>query len=329
MNAYYFDLLGECGDMPLAEARRCIEAECVSFSFKRSGPGYLIAEFPDEHLDAISDRISLTHSIGRYLGAYDPDDLSALENAALPDGSFAIRGKRFRGMMADADSQSIIRKIGGIFSGKHDVDLKNPDNIVDLVMNDSVHLFLRERVIGKDLLEKRKVGERLFFSPISLHPKYARALINLTGVRHGGTVLDPFCGTGGIAIEAAAMGMKAMVSDFDEDMVIGCRENMDFYGLKLERAEVSDIGDVPDLFSNVDAVATDPPSGRSTRTGGENVDHIYGRAFDVLPAVLSPGARAGVVLPHRTRCDTMELENVYEQFVHGSLSRYYHVLRRT
>lgn len=328
-NAYYFDLLGECDDMPLAEAKRCVEAECDSFSFVRSGPGYLIAEFPEECLDAIADRISLTHAIGRYLGRYDPGDLSDLEGAALPDGSFAIRGKRFRGLMANADSQGIIRKAGAVFSKKHEVDLKEPDNIIDLVMNDDVHLFLRERSIEKDLLEKRKVGERPFFSPISLHPKYARALINLTGVKRGGVVLDPFCGTGGIVIEAAAMGMKAMASDFDEDMVIGCRENMDFYGFELKRAEVADISDIPDIFSEVDAVATDPPYGRSTKTGGENVDHIYGRAFDAIPAVLSPGSRAGVVLPHKMDCGTMELESVHEQFVHGSLSRYYHILRRT
>lgn len=323
--AYYFDLLGECSDMPLAEAKRCIEAECGSFRFIKSGPGYLIAEFPEECLGPISDRISLTHCIGRYLGEYNPGDLSNLKSASLPEGTFAIKGKRFKGLMADADSQSMIRKIGGVFSEKHDVNLKDPDTVIRMHMSDSVNLFIEEAAIDKDLLEKRKVGERPFFSPISLHPKYARALINLTGVPKGGTVLDPFCGTGGIVIEAAAMGMKAIASDFDEEMVIGCRENMEFYGLKLERFETADIGEIPELFSDVDAVATDPPYGRSTKTGGENVECIYKRALDVFPEILSPGARAGVVLPHVLRSGSMNLESVHEQFVHGSLSRYYHV----
>lgn len=328
MTAYCFDLLGECGDMPLREAMKCIEAECGSYEFIKSGPGYLIADFPEECLDGIAGRISLTHSIGKHLGSFNPCDISGLASAVLPAGSFAVRGKRFKGHMRDIDSQDLIRKAGKILSADNDVDLKNPDIVVNMLMSDTVNVSVEKRVMEKDLLEKRKVGERPFFSPISLHPKYARALINMTGVKRGGTVLDPFCGTGGIVIEAAEMGMKAIASDFDEDMVIGCRENMAFYGLNLDRFETADIGDIPSLFSDVDAVATDPPYGRSTKTGGENIDHIYGRAFDAIPKVLSPGARAGIVLPHKADCETMCLEFVCEQFVHGSLSRYYHIFGR-
>lgn len=326
-SAYYFDLLGECADMPAAEAVRCIEAECDRFQINKTGPGYVIASFDSEHLDGIADRISLTHSIGRFLGSCTPDDLSSVEDIELPPGSFAIRGKRFKGMMKDVDSQDLIRRAGGILSKKNDVDLKEPDTVVRMNMSDSINLFIEERTIDKDLLEKRKVGERPFFSPISLHPKYARALINLTGVKKGGTVLDPFCGTGGIVIEAAEMGMKAMASDFDEEMVFGCQENMDFYGLALSDIQVADISDIPSLFNEIDAVATDPPYGRSTKTGGENIDHIYNRALDSIPKVLKKGARAGIVLPHPIDTDRMVLENMYVQYVHGSLSRHYHIFR--
>jgi len=194
-------------------------------------------------------------------------------------------------------------------------------------MCDRAHVYIEEHVTETDLLEKRKVGERPFFSPISLHPKYARALINLTGVKRGGTVLDPFCGTGGIVIEAAEMGMKAMASDFDEEMVIGCRENMDFYGLALHDFDVLDIGDIGDRFHDVDAICTDPPYGRSTKTGGEEIAEIYRRAGEALPRSLKPGCRAGVVLPFAMEFPTMELEGMYLQRVHGSLSRHYHVFR--
>jgi len=322
---YYFDLLGESKGMPLAEAIRCIEAECDSYEVISSGPGYLIASFPMECLDDIAGRISLTHSIGRYLGSCEPDDLSSISDLELPEGSFAIRGKRFEGLMKDVDSQKLIRNIGDILSKKNDVNLKEPDIVIRMNMSDRVNLFIEEKTIEKDLLEKRKVGERPFFSPISLHPKYARALINLTGVKRGGTVLDPFCGTGGIVIEAAEMGMKAMASDFDEEMIIGCQENMEFYGLKLDGFKTLDISDIPETFSEIDAVATDPPYGRSTKTGGEDIDKIYARAMESIPKVLKPGCRAGVVLPHPISCNTMELENIYIQRVHGSLSRHYHI----
>ena len=230
-------------------------------------------------------------------------------------------------MMKDVDSQGLIRRIGGILSKHNDVNLREPDVVVRMQMCDAVHLYIEQHVTDTDLLEKRKVGERPFFSPISLHPKYARALINLTGVKRGGTVLDPFCGTGGIVIEAAEMGMRAVASDFDEEMVIGCQENMDFYGLELADFDTLDIGEIGERFPEMDAICTDPPYGRSTKTGGENIDHIYARAGESIPKSLKKGARAGVVLPHPVEFPAMTLENIYLQKVHGSLSRHYHVFR--
>ena len=307
---FFFELSGESKDMPLAEAVRCLEAETDSFEVVKSGPGYMVASFDERFLPGIADRIALTHSIGLYLGEYTPDDVSELEGVVLPEGSFAVRAKRFEGMMKDVDSQGLIRRIGGILSKHNDVNLREPDTVVRMQMCDAVHLYIEQHVTDTDLLEKRKVGERPFFSPISLqHPKYARALINLTGVKRGGTVLDPFCGTGGIVIEAAEMGMRAMASDFDEEMVIGCQENMDFYGLDLADFETIDIGDI------------------GTKTGGEDIDHIYARAGEAIPKSLRKGARAGVVLPHPVEFDSMTLENVYLQKVHGSLSRHYHIFR--
>jgi len=328
VNPFFFELSGELKNMPLAEACRCIEAETGGLEVCSHGPGYLVASFDGTRLDGISDRIALTRRIGRYLGSFDPSDPSAAESVILPEGSFAIRAKRFEGMMKDVDSQDLIRKVGGALSRRNDVNLKEPDTVVRMHMSDRVHLFLEERAVDRDLMETRKVGERPFFSPISLHPKYARALINLTGVKRGGTVLDPFCGTGGILIEAAEMGMKAVASDFDEEMIIGCQENMEFYNLELSDMEVVDIGDIPGRFSDIDAVATDPPYGRSTRTGGEDIGRIYRRAMDAIPAVLKDGARAGIVLPDEISCNGMDLESVYVQRVHGSLSRHYHVFRK-
>jgi len=326
---FFFELSGESKDMPAVEAKRCIEAECARYSVVGSGPGYLIASFPREYLGGIADRIALTHSIGAYLGTYEPDGANSLSGAQLPEGTFAIRAKRFEGMMKDADSQKLVRDVGSILSRKNDVDLRNPDVIVRMQMCDKVHLFIEERAIDRNIMEKRKVGERPFFSPISLHPKYARALINLTGAKKGSTVLDPFCGTGGVVIEAAEMGMKAIASDFDEEMVLGCRENMDFYGLGLHDYDVVDIKDIPGRFSDIDVVVTDPPYGRSTKTGGDDVLNIHKTAMSTIPEVLTPEGRAGIIFPYEATPVTMELDSVFKQHVHGSLSRYYHIFKNS
>jgi tRNA (guanine10-N2)-dimethyltransferase len=199
---------------------------------------------------------------------------------------------------------------------------------IRLFLSDRIHVFICDADIDRSSFEKRKVAERPFFSPISLHPKFARASVNLTCVRKGGIVMDPFCGTGGIVMEAATMGMRVIASDLDERMVIGCAENMEHYGLKLHDSDVLDIGDIADRFENVDAVVTDPPYGRSTNTAGEDANSIHGRAIGPICGCLRNGGRAAVVLPYELRTDIMTTENIFVQRVHGSLSRHYHVMRK-
>jgi tRNA (guanine10-N2)-dimethyltransferase len=326
---YFFELSGEAGDMPREEVISCAYAETEGKSEVVSfGPGYVIMKLPSDSLPFIFERLALTHSMGKYLGSFAPDEINEFAPEELSDGTFAIRAKRFRGMMSDVDSQKIIRRVGDIFSKRNSVDLKEPDIVVRMFMSDKVHFFIEEHRTVADLFEKRKVSERPFFSPISLHPKYARALINLTGAVRGSTVLDPFCGTGGIAIEAADMGMKVIVSDFDPHMIAGTIENLHFYGLDILDSDVLDVGDIAERWNDIDVVATDPPYGRSTKTGGENISKIYARSLKSISEILCPGGRAGVILPYEISTEYLTLERILPQRVHGSLTRYYHLFRK-
>lgn len=322
---YFFELSGEHRTMPAAEAIACICAESGVMPEHTSGPGYVIASFDDSILGGVAGRIAMTQKLGRHIGSFDIGT-SVFEGAEIPEGTFAVRARRFEGA-AGADTQDLTRKLGNILSKSNDVSLKDPDIEVRMFISDRIHVFICEKDIDRAEFEKRKVGERPFFSPISLHPRYARASINLTCVKRGGTVLDPFCGTGGIAMEAAEMGMKVIASDFDENMVIGCLENMEHYGLKMYDHDVLDIGKVPERFTDVDAVVTDPPYGRSTHTAGEDVMSIHRRALVSVSRCLKESGKATMVLPYELRSDTMDIENIFVQKVHRSLSRHYHVLK--
>ena len=57
-------------------------------------------------------------------------------------------------------------------------------------------------------------------------PRMARTLVNLSLAGSGSILLDPFCGTGGILIEAEMLGVHAVGSDFDPMMIQGCKENV-------------------------------------------------------------------------------------------------------
>jgi len=318
--------------MPAAEAAACIKAEsgylhdasvnCIC------GPGHMIAEFDSSAFDGIAARIALTQKLGRHLGSFDADGTSGFNDLVIPEGTFAVRTRRYGGMMPHVRSQDITKKLGTVLSKKNDVSLDRPDTEVRVFISDRIHVFICDADIDRRSFEKRKVAERPFFSPISLHPRYARASINLTCVKKGDVILDPFCGTGGIIMEAASMGMRAVASDIDEKMVTGCMENMEHYNLRLHDSDVLDIGDIGKRFANVDAVVTDPPYGRSTHTAGEDVMSIHRRAVSSIRDCLKDNGKAAVVLPYDLRTDVMAKECVFVQRVHGSLSRHYHVLSR-
>lgn len=327
---YFFELSGEHPSLPLAEAYGCCAAECEYFQLSGAGPGYAVLGFHSDKLGSIASRLALTHRLGRYLGSSTMEDATGYaESLELPPGSIAVRAKRFQGSFVGTDLNRLAAKVGGTVASGRKVDLADPDVELRLFVSDKVHFYLREAEIDRSQFEARKVAERPFFSPISLHPKFARAVVNMTFVPRGGRLLDPFCGTGGVLIEAATIGVKACGSDISPEMVDGCVRNLEHFGLPYDSIEVADIGDIGEVFGKVDVVATDPPYGRATSTMKEPLGELYDRAMGSIAGVLERGARACVVLPRPCpRAEGMELVHHHLQKVHRSLSRNYCVLRR-
>lgn len=323
-----FELSGEHPTLPGAEVLACLRAESPGSRQLALGPGYILAECDLDCLPRVAGRLGLTHRLGRYLGSCHLDELDSISSGLdLPPGSVCVRVRKVEGQHPEVNTHELAKKVGQVLSKEHDIDLTTPDLTVRVLLSEKVHLFIADHEIDRKQFDRRKVAERPFFSPISLHPRYARALINLTEVRRGDTVLDPFCGTGGIVLEAAMMGMKAIGSDIDPEMVEGCKRNLEHFQVQAE-IQVSDIGDVPSIFEKVDAVATDPPYGRAASTKKEDIDLLYSRGIKASAEVLSSGKRAGIVLPREVRTIDMELLELHKQRVHRSLTRHYHIFIR-
>jgi tRNA (guanine10-N2)-dimethyltransferase len=162
-----------------------------------------------------------------------------------------------------------------------------------------------------------------------MHPKIARLLVNLARVKKGKKVLDPFCGTGGILIEAGLMGMGILGSDVDERMVAGCRENMDFYGLhgKIKTANAMEIDK---KFHDIDAIVTDPPYGRSSATFGSSIKKIYKNFLKSAARALKSKGVIVIVMPMEfsPRIEGFGVIGKYDIRVHKSLTRRILVLRK-
>lgn len=327
---YLFELSGEHPTLPFAELDACVRIAHGSNGAVGRGLGFAIYAMSEKAmLEAIS-RLALTHRAGEYLGSCYPGELEVfLSRLRLGPGSVAVRVKRFGGQGSPSQANDTMRRVGEVISRTHRIDLTRPDHDLRIFISDRFHFHVQRAVVDRDQYERRHVRSRPFFSPVSLHPRYARALVNLTMVKKGDTLLDPFCGTGGILLEAAMVGARAIGSDASKEMVQGCRANLGHFEAEHERLEVLDIGEVPDAFHEVDAVATDPPYGRSASTMREPVRELHDRGLDVIGQVLKEGGRAGVVLPYAcSGRGALDLEEAHVQRVHRSLDRHYCILRK-
>lgn len=95
--------------------------------------------------------------------------------------------------------------------------------------------------------------------PIALPPSEFQKWIKKAKPKRGDKVLDPFCGTGGILIEAGRLGCTLYGSDIDEKMIEYTTKNLKHFGLeaKLKVCSIEEVENVWDI--KFDAIVTDPP----------------------------------------------------------------------
>jgi len=149
-------------------------------------------------------------------------------------------------------------------------------------------------------------------SVISLSPRLARTLVNLAGLKAGQTLLDPFCGTGTILVEAYAKSLRCLGVDSRASRVQEARENLRWsVGGVADRGYDIRKGDARDLSrmlrgTRVDAIVTEPlllPQLRArpkTSTAQEMVEEsakVYNDALASMAESIHSEGRIVVVVP--------------------------------
>jgi tRNA (guanine6-N2)-methyltransferase len=110
---------------------------------------------------------------------------------------------------------------------------------------------------------------RIASRPGALHPPLARALAVLAAPACGDVLLDPFCGTGTIPIEAklAYPRVTVIASDLDPLATESARINASAAGIDINFA-VWEAACLPLRNSEISCVVTNPPWGLSVRAAG-------------------------------------------------------------
>ena len=330
---FIFELSGEHESLPGAEVIACLEAQEVEYRIHEKDSGVLVLTVFEMDIEEMKIRLALTHNIDSHIHSCEANEISSFKKAfEIKEGSFAVRAKRIKRYHEYLDLKNVQEIVAENVIGENSVDLMDPDTEIRVIISQRCHIGIKLVKIHRADYESRKVQFRPYFSPVSLHPRLARALVNLSRVKKDQNLLDPFCGTGGVLIEAGLIGARPLGSDIDERMVSGCKENLSSLGVENAELFRADISEVKNMVGKVDTIATDPPYGRAASTNREEIFSLYERTFASFNEIIRPGGYISVLLPDKELIRLgekyMSLKESYSMRVHRSLTRHFCVYKK-
>ncbi len=332
-----FELSGEHSTLPESEAIACLESICAGFEIVLRMDGCLIVRISDDKkkiAGTLAEKLSMTHHLTEVLGiggSGEDDVLDTVERSGFViRGSYSIRVKRIK-EYSGINTELMEKRIGGIFFKRGArADLKNPDVRLRVLLTEKKNVFGRIICsVDRGAFEARKPHYKPFFYPGVLMPRVARALVNIAKPEKN--LLDPFCGTGGILIEAGLMGINVIGGDMQRKLLLGAKMNLDHYNID-HSLMYQDACGMALRDESLDAVVTDPPYGRSAAIKAESLAHLLSGSLCEIYRVLKTGKRA-VFISERD-IDAMAKDAGFRmiqshvQRVHKSLTRRISILEK-
>lgn len=147
-------------------------------------------------------------------------------------------------------------------------DLKNAGTKIDIIFLSEKRVFCCQLLGEKnEKFEDRKAHLRPYNHPTSLHPRLARCMVNLAASKE---ILDPFCGSGGILIEAGLIGLNITGYDLYQEMIERAKKNLEHYNIEDYKLESKNSLNINQEF---ESIVTDLPYGKNSKAG--NLEETY------------------------------------------------------
>jgi len=214
-----------------------------------------------------------------------------------------------------ATGSSKFFKPAKVYSMPAELILKGFPEVKDFVFlfREDGSFWVGETIRVTDPFELKKLDvERPVQRPIlSIPPRLARIMVNLTEIRRG-NFLDPFCGIGTILQEFVLQGLGAYGSDRSEERIKEAKKNIawlrrEFRLKNSAYLEVCDARKLKRCFrERFDAIVTEPYLGKPLRRNpnrGEairlanDLDRFYYSVFESFGDVLKRNGRVVFVFP--------------------------------
>lgn len=331
-------LSGDHTELSEAELYSILKAENISFSILTRLPQVVSLDINREGISKIIARSSMCKLIGKFLLLCNADknviinSIRRLNMNLKPNRTFSVRIGRIRGCCKHISSYELETLIGNIIKERISgfVNLKSPDTRFYGVLTGGKFVFgIIISQIKRSKFNERKPRKRPFFHPGTVDPLFARLLVNLSEIPSEKILLDPFCGAGGILIEAGLINCRVIGSDIDPAMVRGAAINLKYYKIDYDLI-VADARYLP--FRNINYISTDPPYGISSTTMGENVKELIETFLKNLHVCLNKEAKICISVPQKLGIKIKtgyKLMNEYSMRVHKSLTRRIIVLSKS
>jgi len=275
----YLFILGRNIDLSIAEITSFFQRDRFNFKISKNISNSLIVEVENPLEKGIIERFGGVISIGEVLCSGEKQNLlKELDKQILYQGKsnklnyvlFNFGGEHFEEItlylkkrFKTEGLKATEKKLTG------NVKLQSGGSVPSLASNlVQEQYFLFEDKFGK-IIEKcdyNKLEERDMKKPVrreelSISPRLAKILINLSQVKPGRTLLDPFCGIGTVLQEALLQDIRVIGVDINPLAVENAKLNLEWLKLKdphykLMNADSSKV----DVY-NIDAIATEPDLG--------------------------------------------------------------------
>ena len=280
----------------------------------------------------ILSKFTFTNGIYEFL--WEGNKLTDLKNVEVNSSisRFAVEFKTQKKLQAPYTIQELARPVWDLIASPR-VDLKNPEEVFTYMFFDEKKDFVLTRRIfynSKEYL-RRMPKLRPVAKPYTLKSDMARAALNLLNIKEG-IVLDPFCGIGGILLEAKDLGFEIIANDISwpdlKNTDIVFEKYFENYTIPKVLADSS----TQFLKDNsIDGIVTDIPYGKSSRRLGLD---LYRDFLQSAQKYLKKGRRLVVIYANFIQFKDLALEYFDEvveidQYINKSMTRHILVLENS
>jgi tRNA G10 N-methylase Trm11 len=229
-----------------------------------------------------------------------------------------LAAERFRVEFLDLTARSTLYKPQAILRMANVIDaypdLDHPQARFVIVVQ--AHGLWLGQVLAENARSYLLQDSKPYRTSSSLPSRLARAVVNLVA-SPAGSLLDPFCGTGSLLLEAAALGLTTYGLDHNPRMVGMSRRNLAHFGYPAR----VDLGDALHCTQTADALLTDLPYGRLLEVDYAAVQPVLEHLVSLAPrAVYLAGQDLTATLQHagyaRVRPLTVRKHHTFSRFVH-------------